>query len=72
MDVKVLSLQMEGVNIANLKEEEILARIKEDVINKGKSVEDAKSVEIYINIEGTAVTAYYACEKCSGAVLLNP
>lgn len=71
MEVKVLSLQMEGVNIANLKEQEILARIKEDVINSGKSVEDAESVEIYINIEGTAVTAYYTCEKCSGAVLLN-
>ena len=71
MEVKVLSLQMEGVNIANLKEEEILARIKEDVVNNGKSVEDAESVEIYINIEGTAVTAYYTCEKCSGAVLLN-
>ncbi len=71
MDVKVLSLQMAGVNIANLKEKEILARIKEDVINKGDSVEDAESVEIYINIEGTAVTAYYTCDHCSGAVLLN-
>ena len=71
MDVKVLSLQLDGVNIANLKEKEILARIKEDVINNGKNVDDAESVEIYINIEGTAVTAYYTCEKCSGAVLLN-
>ncbi|MDN5351475.1 MAG: hypothetical protein PWQ12_393 [Clostridiales bacterium] len=71
MKVGILNLQLSGIDIANLKETELLALIREDCHKQGcKEVSDG-TVDVYINIEGTAVTAYYDCEGCKGAVRLN-
>ena len=72
MKVDVMTLQIDGIDIASLKEEEILALIKKDVEEQGNLEQCVESISVYINMEGTAVTAYYTCENCSGAVRLNP
>ena len=71
MKIGNVSLQLSGVDLASLKEKEILEQIELHCKEQGFDSEAMGEVNVYINIEGTAVTAYYACEQCSGAIQLN-
>ena len=64
-------LQLSGIDLASLKESEIIEQIKAQCVEQGISTEKIEDINVYINIEGTAVTAYYVCEACSGAIKLN-
>ena len=69
MTLEKFTLQLDGIDVASLREDEIIALIEKDVEAAGGCT---SSVDVYINIEGTAVTAYYTCDTCNGAVRLNP
>lgn len=71
MKVGKIMLQMSGIDLASLKEKEILELIKAQCKDNGEKPDDIGEVNVYINIEGTAVTAYYTCGAHSGAVRLN-
>ena len=71
MKIGNMSIQLSGIDLASLKEEEILTHIKQHCLDKGIDPETIGDINVYINIEGTAVTAYYACEDCKGAIRLN-
>ena len=71
MKIGNMSIQLSGIDLASLKEEEILAHIKAHCIENGFNPETIGDINVYINIEGTAVTAYYACDDCKGAIRLN-
>ena len=71
MKIGNISLQLSGIDLASLKEKEIMDQICEHCKAQGFDSEEMGEVNVYINIEGTAVTAYYACEQCSGAIQLN-
>ncbi|GAB6106784.1 DUF6465 family protein [Fusibacter bizertensis] len=64
-------LQLSGIDLASLKESEIIEQIKVQCVEQGIDTEKIEDINVYINIEGTAVTAYYVCEACSGAIKLN-
>lgn len=64
-------LQLSGIDLASLKESEIIEQIKAQCVEQGVDTEKIEDINVYINIEGTAVTAYYVCEACSGAIKLN-
>ncbi|MDH8679720.1 hypothetical protein QE109_16295 [Fusibacter bizertensis] len=64
-------LQLSGIDLASLKESEIIEKIKAQCVEQGYDTEQVENVNVYINIEGTAVTAYYICDACNGAIKLN-
>ncbi len=71
MHIKTMTLQLGGVDLASLRENEIKDQIVEQCIERGYTVDELGEMDVYINIEGTAVTAYYICETCQGAIVLN-
>ena len=71
MKVENITLQLSGIDLATIKEEAILKLIEEDCHTNGYDYETKESMNIYLNIEGTAVTAYYVCEAYSGSVRIN-
>lgn len=70
MKIEKIMLQMSGIDLASIKEQDILDRIKEQCVKEGVKTEDVGEINIYINVEGTAVTAYYTCAETRGAVRL--
>ncbi|HAS74656.1 MAG TPA: hypothetical protein DCS67_10980 [Clostridiales bacterium UBA8960] len=70
MKIGKIMLQMSGIDLASLKEQDILDHIAEQCDVEGSEIQEGE-IDIYINIEGTAVTAYYICGEKSGAVRLN-
>lgn len=64
-------LQLSGIDLASVKESDIVEQIKAQCIEQGLDAEMVEDINVYINIEGTAVTAYYICDACSGAIKLN-
>lgn len=71
MNLSQVILQLGGIDIASIRECEIRGLIEADILKQGFNVDDHMKVTVYINIEGTAVTAYYTCEECQGAVKIN-
>lgn len=71
MTLKTMTLQLGGVDLASLKENEIKEQILAQCIERGYTLEEIGDLDVYINIEGTGVTAYYICETCQGAIVLN-
>jgi hypothetical protein len=71
MIVDVLNLQMAGIDIADLKQDHILDLIEKDLKTKEVVLPEDEKIRIYVNLEGTAVTAYYICSECKGAVSLS-
>lgn len=71
MTIEHVVLQLSGVDIASIRECEIKGLVEADILKKGYDLDDAGDVNIYINVEGTAVTAYYTSKTCSGSVRMN-
>lgn len=71
MKIANIILQLSGIDLASLKEKEILEQIEKGCIEKGIDTATIGDVNVYINIEGTAVTAYYACDEGNGSIRLN-
>ncbi len=71
MKISNVILQLSGIDLASLKENEILEQIEKSCIEQGTDPLTMGDVNVYINIEGTAVTAYYTCDLCSGSIRLN-
>jgi len=59
------------VDLANLNESEIIEKIKLGCEAEGVDPDTLGEINVYVNIEGTAVTAYYVCDICKGAIRLN-
>ena len=71
MKLGKVTLQMSGVDLANLNESEIIEKIKSGCEAEGVDPNTLGEINVYVNIEGTAVTAYYVCDSCKGAIRLN-
>lgn len=71
MKISKVVLQLSGIDLASLKEAEILEQIEKGCTEKGIDPDTIGDVNVYINIEGTAVTAYYTCGEESGSIRLN-
>lgn len=71
MKISKVVLQLSGIDLASLKESEILEQIEKGCNEKGIDPATIGEVNVYINIEGTAVTAYYTCDGQSGSIRLN-
>jgi len=71
MKISKVVLQLSGIDLASLKENEILEQIEKGCIEKGIEPDTIGDINVYINIEGTAVTAYYTCGEESGSIRLN-
>ncbi|MGX8797319.1 hypothetical protein ACR6HW_14800 [Fusibacter sp. JL298sf-3] len=71
MTIEHVTLQLGGIDIASIRECEIKGLIEADILKKGYDLEEAGDVNVYINVEGTAVTAYYTTAVCSGSVRMN-
>jgi hypothetical protein len=71
MKLGKVTLQMSGVDLANLNESEIIEKIKLGCEAEGVDPDTLGEINVYVNIEGTAVTAYYVCDICKGAIRLN-
>lgn len=71
MNVENIILQMSGIDLASIREEAVKQLIEEDCKKNGYDHETDEVMTIYINIEGTAVTAYYVTDRFSGSVRIN-
>lgn len=71
MKIGNITLQLSGIDLACLKEKDIMDKIKSDCEEKGLTEDEIGEINVYINVEGTAVTAYYVCDQGSGAIRLN-
>lgn len=71
MKIGNITLQLSGIDLACLTEKDIMEKIKVDCEVKGLTESEIGEINVYINVEGTAVTAYYVCENGSGAIRLN-
>jgi len=71
MRIADIILQLSGIDLASLKENEILEHIKKRCDEEAIDPSTIGDINVYINIEGTAVTAYYTCDLHSGSIRLN-
>lgn len=71
MTIEHVILQLSGVDIASIRECEIKGLVEADILGKGFELDEAGDINVYINVEGTAVTAYYTSAVCSGSVRMN-
>ncbi len=71
MKINQVKLQLSGIDIASIRECEIKGLIEADLLKQGVDLEEAGDLSIYINIEGTAVTAYYTSKSYNGSVRIN-
>lgn len=71
MKVTKITLQLSGIDLASLKEKEIMEQIEKHYEALGVETSEIGEVNIYINIEGTAVTAYFTSEHSTGSIRLN-
>lgn len=71
MKISNMTLQLSGIDLASLNEKGILEQIEAICIEEGIDSSTIGEISIYINVEGTAVTAYYTSEVHSGSIRLN-
>lgn len=71
MTIEHVTLQLGGVDIASIRECEVKGLIEADILKKGFELDAAGDINVYINVEGTSVTAYYTSSVCSGSVRMN-
>ncbi|MDO4800451.1 MAG: hypothetical protein Q4A52_08070 [Bacillota bacterium] len=71
MRIDQLVLQLSGIDLADIREERIKDAVRRSCAEQGVDADSAESVKIYLNIEGTAVTAYYVVDALRGSVVLN-
>lgn len=71
MRIDELILQLSGIDLADIREERIMEAVRQSCAERGIDAHAAQSIKVYLNIEGTAVTAYYVVDDLQGSVVLN-
>lgn len=71
MKIEKMNIQLSGINLASIKEEDVLSHIQKDLKTNHPTIDLELPLEIFVNIEGHDVNAYYICGETRGMVTLQ-